>query len=186
MPKVAYTPEWKKYEKDLTSDDPNKARQAADAFAETREHEMATSKKARDWETSRKESILKEKPRYVKQRLAKEQEPLQKMAKDLKTAGVFNSGLVPSPGFVVIRLEQRESQTESGIILADNVDIAHINTGEVVGVGEGQRLDNGNFVKAPVKVGDKVLFKKGAGLEITLKDEKCRFMMYSDVLGIFT
>lgn len=186
MPNTKYTPEWKKYEKDLHSDDPQKAREATEAFAETREHELKHSKKARDWEKTRKESILKEKPKFVKERLQKEQEPLQKLAKDLKDGGNHQMDLKPTPGYIVIRIEQRETETESGIILADNVDISQINTGEVVSTSEGRQYDNGEYVESPVQEGDKVLFKKGAGIEIKIKDQNCRFMMFSDVLGIFT
>lgn len=187
MPKVAYVPEWKKFEKGIRSDNAQEARKSTDAFLETRTKEMATSKKARDYELSRREANAKDKPAFVKERIAKEraEDPMLKFNKEVKQAGVHENELAPAPGYLVVEIEATEQKTETGIYLPDNTDLTMINTGTLRAVGQGIRLDNGNEVSFPIPVGTKVLFKKGAGIEMKIKGKLCRFMMFLDILAFF-
>ena len=56
--------------------------------------------------------------------------------------------------------------------------------GEVVAVGAGKYLDNGNIIKPTVKAGDKVLFSKYAGTEVKIDGEDLLIMREDDILGI--
>ena len=56
--------------------------------------------------------------------------------------------------------------------------------GEVVAVGAGKYLDNGNIIKPTVKAGDKVLFSKYAGTEVKIDGQDLLIMREDDILGI--
>ena len=59
-----------------------------------------------------------------------------------------------------------------------------VGTDEVISVGEGARKDSGELIAPAVKAGDKILFGKWSGTEITLDGEELLIMKESDVLGI--
>jgi len=56
--------------------------------------------------------------------------------------------------------------------------------GEVVSAGEGARKDNGDLIPMAVKAGDKVLFGKWSGTEVTIDGEELLIMKESDILGL--
>jgi len=56
--------------------------------------------------------------------------------------------------------------------------------GEVVAVGAGARDDDGDRIAMDVKAGDRILFGKWSGTEITLDGEELLIMKESDILGI--
>ena len=56
--------------------------------------------------------------------------------------------------------------------------------GEVIAVGNGKILDNGQKSKPDVKAGDKVLFSKYAGTEVKIDGEEHLIMREDDILGI--
>ena len=56
--------------------------------------------------------------------------------------------------------------------------------GEIVAVGAGARDDDGDRISMDVKAGDKILFGKWSGTEITLNGEELLIMKESDILGI--
>jgi chaperonin GroES len=56
--------------------------------------------------------------------------------------------------------------------------------GEVVAVGEGARKDSGELIAMSVKAGDRILFGKWSGTEVTLDGEELLIMKESDILGI--
>jgi len=58
--------------------------------------------------------------------------------------------------------------------------------GEVVSTGPGARKDNGELVAMDVKAGDKVLFGKWNGTEITVDGEDLLMMKESDIMGILS
>ena len=66
---------------------------------------------------------------------------------------------------VVIKSEDAEEKTASGIILPDTAK-EKPQIGEVVAVGAGKSSDSGNLVKMTLKKGDKVLYGKYSGTEI--------------------
>ena len=85
---------------------------------------------------------------------------------------------------VVIKLLASEEVTKGGIVLPDTAK-EKPQEGEVVAVGPGRLLDNGNYAPMPVAVGDIVLFAKYSGTE--LKRDNETYMILSadrDILGI--
>ena len=84
---------------------------------------------------------------------------------------------------VVTRCEEQEQRTASGIIIPDTAK-EKPQIGEVVAVGEGKLLQNGQQVPPKVKPGDKVVFNKYAGTEVELDGEKFLIMSEDEVLAI--
>ncbi len=84
---------------------------------------------------------------------------------------------------VVKRFEEQEQRTASGIIIPDTAK-EKPQLGEVVAVGEGKLLQNGQQVPPKVKPGDKVVFNKYAGTEVELDGEKFLIMSEDEVLAI--
>lgn len=87
---------------------------------------------------------------------------------------------------VVIRRMEEERKSAGGIVLPDSATEKPI-MGEVLAVGPGKMLDNGEVRKLQVKVGDKVLFGKYAGTEVKLglgDKEEILVMREDDLMGI--
>ncbi|HEX2797916.1 MAG TPA: co-chaperone GroES [Immundisolibacter sp.] len=86
---------------------------------------------------------------------------------------------------VVIRRMEEERKSAGGIVLPDSATEKPIQ-GEVLAVGPGKTLDNGDVRKLQVKVGDKVLFGKYAGTEVKLAlgDKEVLVMREDDLMGI--
>ena len=84
---------------------------------------------------------------------------------------------------VVVKSEEAEDKTASGIILPDTAK-EKPQMGEVVATGPGKISDSGTIVKMSVKKGDKVLYGKYSGTEITYKESDLIIMRESDILAI--
>ena len=78
------------------------------------------------------------------------------------------ANLKPLGDKVVIKVTEAEDKTASGIFLPDSAK-KKPQEGEVVAVGNGRVLDNGARNELSVKVGDKVLFSKYGGNEVTVE-----------------
>jgi len=83
---------------------------------------------------------------------------------------------------VLIQPNVAEEKTQSGIIIPDNAK-EKPQRGTVVAVGPG-KVENGTKIEMSVKDGDKVLYGKYAGTELTLDGEEYMIMRESDILGI--
>jgi chaperonin GroES len=83
---------------------------------------------------------------------------------------------------VVKRIEEQES-VRGGIIIPDSAK-EKPHEGEVMAVGHGKRLEDGSLVTLDVKEGDRILFGKYSGNEITTDGEEYIIMREDDVLGI--
>jgi chaperonin GroES len=83
---------------------------------------------------------------------------------------------------VVKRLEEKDT-TLNGIFIPDSAK-EKPQQGEVMAVGRGKRLENGELVELDVKLGDRVLFGKYSGSETTLIGTEYIVMREDDVLGI--
>jgi chaperonin GroES len=83
---------------------------------------------------------------------------------------------------LVRRLEQAE-KTKGGIIIPDTAKEKPME-GEIVAVGTGHVNDNGALRPLDVKKGDKVIFSKWAGTEITIDGEELMVMKESDIIGV--
>lgn len=84
---------------------------------------------------------------------------------------------------VVVKPTPSEEKTKSGIVLPDTAK-EKPQEGEVVAVGNGRVLDNGQRLPMDVKVGDKILFSKYAGNEIKINDEEYLILREMDILGV--
>jgi chaperonin GroES len=76
-----------------------------------------------------------------------------------------------------------EERTKGGIVLPDTAK-EKPQKGEVVAVGSGKLLENGQRVAIDLKVGDKVLYSKYAGNEVKIDDVEYLILRESDVLGV--
>jgi chaperonin GroES len=83
---------------------------------------------------------------------------------------------------VVKRIDEQET-TRNGIIIPDSAK-EKPQEGEVMAVGHGKRLEDGKLVALDVKAGDRILFGKYSGNEITLKGTEYIIMREDDVLGV--
>ena len=83
---------------------------------------------------------------------------------------------------VVKRIEEQET-THRGIIIPDSVK-EKPQEGEVMAIGKGKRLDDGNLVALDIKAGDRILFGKYSGSEIKLDGAEYIIMREDDVLGV--
>ncbi|MFH1045480.1 MAG: co-chaperone GroES [Candidatus Omnitrophota bacterium] len=70
---------------------------------------------------------------------------------------------------VLLKVLEAESKTKGGIVLPDTAK-EKPQEGEVVAVGKGKATDEGKLAPLEVKVGDRVLFAKYSGTEVTAKD----------------
>jgi len=85
---------------------------------------------------------------------------------------------------VVIKPLEAEAKTKGGIVLPDTAK-EKPQEGKVVAIGKGKLLENGTVASLEVKVGDKVLYGKYSGNEITTKDgEELLIMKEEDILAI--
>ncbi|MBM3615198.1 MAG: co-chaperone GroES [Alphaproteobacteria bacterium] len=86
---------------------------------------------------------------------------------------------------VVVRRVQSEEKTKGGLIIPDTAKEKPAE-GEVVAIGEGARKDSGELIAMSVKAGDRVLFGKWSGTEVTLNGEELLIMKESDIMGIIS
>jgi len=84
---------------------------------------------------------------------------------------------------VVIRRVDEETKTAGGIIIPDSAQ-EKPQEGEVVAVGPGARGDDGKIHALDVKIGNRVLFGKWSGNEVTIDGEELLIMKESDVMAI--
>jgi chaperonin GroES len=84
---------------------------------------------------------------------------------------------------VVVKRVQSDEKTKGGLIIPDSAKEKPAE-GEVVAVGEGARKDSGELIAMTVKAGDRILFGKWSGTEVTLNGEELLIMKESDILGI--
>ncbi|SNX71243.1 chaperonin GroES [Cereibacter ovatus] len=84
---------------------------------------------------------------------------------------------------VLVRRVQSDEKTKGGLIIPDTAKEKPAE-GEVVATGEGARKDSGELIAMSVKAGDRVLFGKWSGTEVTIDGAELLIMKESDILGI--
>ena len=84
---------------------------------------------------------------------------------------------------VVIKRMEEERTSPGGIVIPDSATEKPIK-GEVIAVGKGKILENGNTQPLDVKVGDKVLFGKYSGTEVKLDSDELVVMKEDDIMAI--
>ncbi|MEW7977556.1 MAG: co-chaperone GroES [Candidatus Sedimenticola endophacoides] len=84
---------------------------------------------------------------------------------------------------VVVRRMEEERTSAGGIVLPDSATEKPAQ-GEVVAVGNGKILNNGEARPLDVQVGDKVIFGKFSGNEVKIGDETLLVMREEDIMGV--
>ncbi|PDS44695.1 co-chaperone GroES [Rhizobium anhuiense] len=84
---------------------------------------------------------------------------------------------------VVIRRAEGDVKSKGGIIIPDAAK-EKPQEGDVVAVGPGLRDSKGNLIPLDVKVGDRILFGKWSGAEVTIEGEILLIMKETDIMGI--
>ena len=90
--------------------------------------------------------------------------------------------LKPLSNRIVVKAHEAEEKTASGIILPDTAK-EKPQMGEVLAVGPGKVNENGTVNKMTLKKGDKVLYGKYSGSEVTVDGEDLMIMRESDILA---
>lgn len=90
----------------------------------------------------------------------------------------------PLGGRVLVKAVKKEEVTKSGIVLPDTVDKEKKSEVEVVAVGPGKTLENGQTAPMPVSVGQKVLVKSWGGDEVEVKGEEYKIYDVEDILAV--
>ncbi|MDP2683562.1 MAG: co-chaperone GroES [bacterium] len=86
--------------------------------------------------------------------------------------------LKPLGDRIIVRPVTEEEVTKSGIVLPDTVEKEKKEEGEVIAIGDGEKI-----LKLGLKVGDKVIFGKYSGEEVTIDDIEHKVLKDEDVLA---
>ena len=84
---------------------------------------------------------------------------------------------------VIVRRQEEERTSPGGIVIPDNAAEKPVR-GEVLAVGNGKILDNGEVRGLDVKVGDIVLFGKYSGTEVKVDGDEVLVMREEDIMGV--
>jgi chaperonin GroES len=84
---------------------------------------------------------------------------------------------------VVVRRLEEEAKTAGGIVLPDSAT-EKPSQGEVLAVGPGKALDNGQVREPGVKVGDKVVFGQYGGSTVKVDGEELLILSESEIFGV--
>jgi chaperonin GroES len=86
---------------------------------------------------------------------------------------------------VLVRRTEGDEKTSGGLIIPDSAKEKPAE-GQVVSCGDGARKDSGELIDMAVSAGDKVLFGKWSGTEVTVDGEELLIMKESDILGVLS
>ena len=84
---------------------------------------------------------------------------------------------------ILIRRTEEDEQTTSGGIIIPDTAKEKPQEGEVIAVGHGRLLDNGDRQPIDVAAGDKILFGKYSGTEVTYENEELLILREDDILA---
>lgn len=84
---------------------------------------------------------------------------------------------------VLVRRVESDEKTAGGLIIPDSAKEKPAE-GLVVAVGAGAKDEDGDRIAMDVKEGDKILFGKWSGTEVTVDGEELLIMKESDIMGI--
>jgi chaperonin GroES len=96
-----------------------------------------------------------------------------------------NVGFRPIGNQVLIRAEANASKSAGGILIPDSAQ-GRPTEGVVLAVGQGSRNDKGELIPLDVKPGDKIMFGKFTGTELSLNGNRLLIMKETDILGILS
>jgi len=84
---------------------------------------------------------------------------------------------------VLVKRVEQDTKTAGGIIIPDSVQEKPME-GKVIAAGTGAKSEDGKVTPLDVKAGDKILFGKWSGTEVTIDGDELIIMKESDILGI--
>ena len=84
---------------------------------------------------------------------------------------------------VIVKRLEEERTSPGGIVIPDTA-AEKPDQGEVLAIGKGKLLEDGNVRPLDLKVGDKILFGKYSGQSVKVKDEELLVMREEDVMGV--
>ncbi|MCA9505865.1 MAG: co-chaperone GroES [Myxococcota bacterium] len=85
---------------------------------------------------------------------------------------------------ILVKRVEEEEKTSGGIIIPDSAK-EKPQEGKVISVGPGKTLENGKVAEPGVKAGDRILFSKYAGTDVTLDGEEHIIIREDDILAIY-
>ncbi len=91
--------------------------------------------------------------------------------------------LIPLGDRILIRRTEEDEQTTSGGIIIPDTAKEKPQEGEVIAAGQGRLLDNGDRQPIDVAAGDKILFGKYSGTEVTYDNEELLILREDDILA---
>ena len=86
---------------------------------------------------------------------------------------------------VLVKRVEQDEKSAGGIIIPDTAQEKPME-GKVIAVGSGTREEGGKVTPLDVKAGDKILFGKWSGTEVTIEGDELIIMKESDILGIIS
>ena len=84
---------------------------------------------------------------------------------------------------VIVKRVEEEKTAQGGIIIPDSATEKPVE-GEIIAVGNGKLLDNGELRKLDLKKGDKVLFGKYSGTEVKVSGDDFLVLREDDIMGV--
>ncbi|MDD5147584.1 MAG: co-chaperone GroES [Candidatus Daviesbacteria bacterium] len=101
----------------------------------------------------------------------------------IKSDSSTKISIKPLMGYVLVQPSEAENKTASGIILPESAQEKPAQ-GVVLSCGDEMVLENGKTLKCPVKVGDKVVYKKWGGDEIKVDGKELKLVKFDDLMAI--
>ncbi|MDR1713736.1 MAG: co-chaperone GroES [Coriobacteriales bacterium] len=92
--------------------------------------------------------------------------------------------LKPLGDRVIVKQDEAETATASGILIASNAQ-EKPQRGKVISVGEGKLDNNGNLIKPQVKPGDSVIYSKYGGTEVKIDGEELLILRADDIYAVY-
>src|ERR1700684_2110810 len=86
---------------------------------------------------------------------------------------------------VIKRVEAKGDALRGGLYIPDSAE-EKPPEGEAMAVGKGKRLEDGRVVALDVQVGDRILFGKYSGSDVTIEGTECMIMREDEILGILS
>ncbi|MCD6360866.1 MAG: co-chaperone GroES [Armatimonadetes bacterium] len=85
---------------------------------------------------------------------------------------------------VIVKPIREDITTRSGIVLPETAEKERPEKGEIIAVGPGKTLENGQKIALDLKIGDKILFTKYGPTEIKVNDEELLIISESDIMAV--
>jgi len=98
-------------------------------------------------------------------------------------SGVSIMNIRPLHDRIIVKRMEEERMSAGGIVIPDSATEKPIK-GEVIAVGNGKHLENGDIRSLDLKAGDKVLFGKYSGTEVKVDGEDLLVMKEDDVMAV--